>query len=432
MSKMNRKQLEIHKRKLKKEQEKCEFIDQMHQILDLWGGEGTFALFPKINIECSYSLRVLPLKIRATNNPEIKEKALYNLHRTLERLIRVNKLGVELSGTLIPIDVFVSAGYTVLLLLNHCVTIAAENEWAKEVVARTGGEEEIELIWQKSGKILFELMNMVYCLFFDMGTFHIWLKHELDESPQYPRHKQNLLDINEVSVDLRNFSTPDGKRSAFKVCWPKSQEGIIYAEMLPSLFGEYSDPDDKPVPVYIQRHAMNRLMERLDGMRRYEIQYCLFDSVSKPILIRHGKNKMLIAYKIADSKLGYLVAEYLNGAVFIHTFLFITNNGTPEGQKLTELTGLGKLDKKYLTIDTLNCFLRSDIAKNERLSALFRQVGCSSLLTISDAVNNLKTKQPELLTSQFIIEYLDKRNTLLKEDESSAPAGAGPGKSFMM
>jgi hypothetical protein len=417
MSKMNRKQLEIHKRKLKKEQEKCEFIDQMHQILDLWGGEGTFALFPKNNIECSYSLRVLPLKITATNHPDIKEKALYNLHRTLERLIRVNKVGVELSGILIPINVFISAGHTVILLLSHCQTIATENEWAKEVVARTGGQEKIELIWQKSGKILFELMNMVYCLFFDMGTHHIWFKHELTESPKYPTHQQHMLDINEVSVDLRHFSTSDGKRSAFKVCWPKSQEGIIYSEIQPSLFGEYSDPDDKPVPVYIQRHAMNRLMERLDGMRRYEIQYCLFDSVSKPILIRQGKNKMLIAYKIADSKLGYLVAEHLNGAILIHTFLFITNNGTPEGQKLTELTGLGKLDKKYLAIDKLSCFLRSDIAKNERLSALFIQVGCSSLLTISDAVNNLKTKQPELQMSQFIIEYLDKRNTLPKEDE---------------
>jgi len=414
---MNRKQQEIHKRKLKREKEKCEYIDQMHQIIDLWGGEGTFALIPAKNVECSYSLRTLPLKVTAKNHPEVNEKALYNLLRTIGRLIRVNKVGVELSGTLIPIDVFLSVGYSGLLLLSHCHSIATEFEWAKEVSARTRIDEQSEILWQQAGKPWFDLINMVYFLFFDMETQLIWFKHDVTTSSQCTNHRQNILDLNIVPVELKHFSTSNGKRPAFKVCWPKPQEGINYAEISPSLVGEHSDPDEKPIPVYIQRHAWNRLMERLDGMRKYEIQYCLFDSLREPILIRQGKNKMLIAYKISDAKLGYLAAEYLDGAVLVHTFLFITNNGTPEGQKLTELTGLGKLDKKYLAIDKLSCFMRSDITKNERLSALFIQAGCGSLLNISDAIDNLKTNQPKLDISQFIIEYLDKKNTLPTEDE---------------
>jgi hypothetical protein len=408
---MNRKQQEMHKRKLKREKEKCEYIDQMHQIIDLWGGEGTFALIPAKNIECSYFLRTLPLKVTAKNHPEVKEKALYNLLRTIGRLIRVNKVGVELSGTLIPIDVYLSAGSNGLLLLNHCHSIATEFEWAKEVSARTRIGEQSELLWQQASKPWFDLINMVYFLFFDMENHLIWFSHELTTSSQCTNHPQNVLDLNVVPVELKHFSTSDGKRPAFKVCWPKSQIGIMYAEISPSLVGEYSGSGEKSIPVYIQRHAWNRLMERLDGLRKYEIQYCLFDSLREPILIRQGKNKMLIAYKISDAKLGYLAAEYLDGAVLVHTFLFITNNGTPEGQKLTELTGLGKLDKKYLTIDKLSCFMRSDISKNERLSTLFIQAGCSSLLNISDVIDSLKTTQPKLDISQFIIDYLDIGNT---------------------
>jgi hypothetical protein len=39
------------------------------------------------------------------------------------------------------------------------------------------------------------------------------------------------------------------------------------------------------------------------------------------------------------------------GKLVIRSFLFLTNDGTPEGWKLRALTGLAKRDKKYLEIE---------------------------------------------------------------------------------
>src|SRR5450759_1287872 len=121
---------------------------------------------------------------------------------------------------------------------------------------------------------------------------------------------------------------------------------------------------DKDVKIYIQKHALRRLDERIDCLSVDQKHISLFSALIKPEIIKTAKNRSLVAFRIYNTKVGYLSAEYIDGAVLIHTFLFITNNGTPEGQKLTELTGLGKLDKKYLAIDKLSSFIKSDIGKN--------------------------------------------------------------------
>jgi hypothetical protein len=50
---------------------------------------------------------------------------------------------------------------------------------------------------------------------------------------------------------------------------------------------------------------------------------------------------------VFDVKIGYFVVEPVNDMLVIKTFLFITHNCTPEGDKLKELTGLGKSDISY-------------------------------------------------------------------------------------
>ena len=64
----------------------------------------------------------------------------------------------------------------------------------------------------------------------------------------------------------------------------------------------------------------------------------------------------------------------------IRSFLFLTNDGPPEGRKLRALTGLAKYDKKYLGIDKLSTFTAYRIHEDEALSALCQGAGCSSLL----------------------------------------------------
>jgi hypothetical protein len=70
--------------------------------------------------------------------------------------------------------------------------------------------------------------------------------------------------------------------------------------------------------------------------------------------------------------------------LLLKTFLFITCDGTPEGDKLRKILGLSKWDKKYLAIDRLSSFLNSDIQENAGLCEIFKEADCGQLLSITD------------------------------------------------
>jgi len=56
----------------------------------------------------------------------------------------------------------------------------------------------------------------------------------------------------------------------------------------------------------------------------------------------------LVSFSLFDKKLGYLVCGLFEAKIVIRSFLFVTNDGTPKGKRLSELTQLQRLDKKYL------------------------------------------------------------------------------------
>lgn len=55
----------------------------------------------------------------------------------------------------------------------------------------------------------------------------------------------------------------------------------------------------------------------------------------------------------------------------IRTFPFITNGGTPEGQRLQELSGIKRMDREFPAIDKLSTFVSADIRANRELESLF-------------------------------------------------------------
>ena len=125
------------------------------------------------------------------------------------------------------------------------------------------------------------------------------------------------------------------------------------------------------------------------------------------------KSRMLIACYTNELKIGYFVAELVDGIVLIRTFLLLTNGGTPEGDKLAQLTGLEADDRKYLSIDTLQGLANSDITQNENICNLFCAAGCGSILELCKKINNepammwlLDKSQPKNMIADLIDEYL--------------------------
>lgn len=114
-------------------------------------------------------------------------------------------------------------------------------------------------------------------------------------------------------------------------------------------------------------------------------QTCLIHSFDDNILEYHNQGyRTLVACQANGLKFGYFVIGRVDDDFVVHTFLFLTNEGTPEGKKLKELAQLERLDKDYLGLDSLAAYVDFDIKTDPRLKEIFYEAGCGSLLEFAD------------------------------------------------
>ena len=164
---------------------------------------------------------------------------------------------------------------------------------------------------------------------------------------------------------------------------------LTVIELPPSHFGFKGAWAKKVLPVYATMHALNRLEERLGCVYPSILQRDMIGSmVTKHPVIRMKTGEILVEYWMQNVKLGYLVVSIQEDAILIHTFLLLTNTGTPEGSLLYKQFGLKKLDTQYLGLDKLTTFLYSDIFDHEDLREIFRQANCASLIEIKEKLED--------------------------------------------
>jgi hypothetical protein len=156
----------------------------------------------------------------------------------------------------------------------------------------------------------------------------------------------------------------------------------------PSHIGVRGPGMDRVRSVYISEHALNRLDERIGCVSSGYMQMFLCYSVLKGTVRKMSDERMLLGFEVFDLKIGYLVLSIQTNSILIHTFLFLTANGTPEGKKLRDQLGLQKADHQYLGIDKLSTFIHSDILQHEDVCEWFRNAGCESLLKVCERLKN--------------------------------------------
>lgn len=203
-----------------------------------------------------------------------------------------------------------------------------------------------------------------------------------------------------VKVPINNI-----RRTVYRIGYPVVGNGIQWASVTPDKLNINCSIANLKVDVYIQQHALNRLNERLEGMQHRAIQLFLFVNVLGFEKTVNNDGQSLLQFNINDKKVGYLVYRYVEGIIVVTTFLLLTNNGTPEGEKLHELLGLDKEDKKYLGIDKLKTFINSDLKDDERALDIFTKAGCHDLFNLPPELMDT-SDESEAIVDRFI-NYLE-------------------------
>nr|WP_319998734.1 hypothetical protein [uncultured Draconibacterium sp.] len=213
----------------------------------------------------------------------------------------------------------------------------------------------------------------------------------------------NNYHIEARRIDKEIWKKDNNPRTIYHL-FLNTQQQFVPFEVKAEYFGINSMMHNLSIKVYIQKHAITRIKERL-GIHFWHMSYSLvvIAMCNKPIEIETSKS-FLFPVTYGKIKVGYLKAELTGNKLVILTFLFLTNNGTPEGQKLNNI-GLEKEDKKYLGIDKLDIFINSDIKNDERLTQLFKSADCGDLFKLDKTLIN-KHNSEEVARAAFLNHYL--------------------------
>jgi len=252
--------------------------------------------------------------------------------------------------------------------------------------------------------------DLIYSLMWAMSDFRhsmVWIEY------QTPKKCVNRYDISFVYNNyIVHIEKPESKvieidhlkRNVFRVGMIDPKTGINWMDIKPEELGITGVLCQLPLKIYIQPHALDRIKERTGNFIRDLENTLILTSLLEKIISPSHKGGFLFAVRYLKLKLGYLKADVVGDILVIRTFLFLTNNGTPEGNKLEELLGLQKEDKKYLGIDKLDTFIRSDIDQNNELKKIFIKAGCGDLFKLKEHAPDIA--DTKLHCSQYILQYL--------------------------
>lgn len=198
-------------------------------------------------------------------------------------------------------------------------------------------------------------------------------------SPNPCRPVEIHITVYAATPELIHLPIQGVRRPVFRLGLSASQKEYLWQEVdTEKLAGMYRGKLSK-LPVYMQSHALRRMKERLDLLDQPALNYTLWDSCSSEGTGFVYKTCYLIPVYVHEIRVGYFAGSIIDNKLVLRTFLFITHSATPEGDKLNELTGLGKSDIKYWRIDRLSTFMQVDKDEYPELLELMDRAGLDDL-----------------------------------------------------
>jgi hypothetical protein len=367
-----------------------EFFYKLRYLITLLTGDpAIYKLIPEDQHWFIFYVRYRSARIVAAPDADIPPGLMKEAKELFTHMLRYTTVSYTPNGPKMSLDLFFTLGMSLFTYLNvlkdDAYPGAKQLKAALKVVSEDCPEDEdhdvmgVLLKETKTIKLIFPI------LFNDPHERIFWVEEDTVTVEVGMPSMYQQFTLNTYKPRHR-FLTIDGiSRPMVEACWGFSGTGINKVKYTRKQLGLKDKWFGGTYPVYVQSHAFIRLYERLDCFGQDVLFMDLYMSLRICKIYKQGSNPFLIEYYIENTKLGYLVADIHEGIVVVHTFLFLTQNGTPEGQKLQAVTGLGKLDKEFLAIDKLSTFHATDIEANEEIKQLFIAAGCGSLFEFKPA-----------------------------------------------
>lgn len=357
---------------------KKEFLGRIKFYFNLWLGENTFSLLPPIEVNLLYKLHFTPPRFEVAEGSRINKKLLMEFKKSLSSWLDFYTLEIADDLPKITLNHFFTYYLSIIFFLREIKEDDFAN--AKELKEKFKKLDETNEETIKKGYQLLDIVTfMLGLMYSDPLKCFYWLNCKVNDKKAKNKGMFILIKINVVKPITMDFVVNGDKRPAYKYGVPFHKIGVFWKTYKPPDKGAFRWKEE--LEIYIQSHAIKRLYERVELINPVFMRYFLFYSLGNPKMV-YENNFLLIPYQMDNVIIGYFKADITQGKILIRTFLFLTNEGTPEARRLKKNTGLMKADIKYLKIDKLSTFIQSDIVKNERMKNIFIEAGCGGLFAL--------------------------------------------------
>jgi hypothetical protein len=371
------------------------FFERIASLCDTFAGPGFFNKIPPFVIEHMFINRYPTLKARPHPDFVMSKAKVTQFNKLMNKFIGDRYIELD-NGAKLFLSWYLAEG---LILINYIEEMAEAHlpfaSELKEAFAPYFPGTEIHTMIEE---MLIELVHDTTVFLSDFN--HTIMHAEIGGTAFFDREAMtNNVLIQELRPERSSIILDGEKRSIISLSWIDEEMEWMHTQIKPSVIGFKTGSIDIPLRVYIQQHALDKLQERID-ITPGILHYMTFILLNQPEIKHHKTdNNSLVEYYLTDQKVGYLLISLVDAKLIIRTFLFLTNDGTPEGKKLNQLLSLDKEDKKYLMIDTLPTFNSYHIDQNIHLSKVFREAGCGPLLKLGHlsefSQKEIKDKDPE-------------------------------------
>ncbi len=409
MSKRKKKPSKESIDKIARAQHRNNFIKKIQYICEIvTSDKNVFKLIPQSDLNTMYDLRLNSPKIVPAKGHNIEKYVLNEAVILIPGVLKRNKIPITEEGH----EIALSDYFTVFITLVFYITTIKEDSFpnAKELIDKLIKISKYDESFIKAKERLHHIIQTFGYIKSEMGKQIYWLNDAIAEPTEDNSSVQNRIEIYTHKPEQKQVTIENNTRPAFRACWGfANRENPEYIFIKPEDLGVSGPFASIPLEVYIQHHALQRLSERIDGLNIGLLGLNLHVALKEAKAIRYKEN-ILIEFTVFQTKAGYLRVDIVDGIIVVRTFLFITNNGTPEGDKLNEICGLGKLDKNYLAIDKLSTFISSDFGSNKEIKQIFHKADCDCLFELYDKLKDISTKKSEQPTDELMAKFLGLNN----------------------
>jgi hypothetical protein len=374
--------------KLQAVQHRKQYIERLRKFCTMIGnGEPLFDLLPHYLLTAIYENRGIMPKLKVAKDTKITKRFIKIMYCHLEKEIKEKYIDL----------IMPSITHKVNLVDYYQVILPLESVLASETCIFTG-KEKFSALYEKMderyAKYVEAFVYIIHCACFhycdlskhSLYTFTYDIFRSSAGVEQYTGFLYQIITLGLYPLDVCYVNIHGDRRPVVRTGEIKHNKNVsTFAPTTVSLRRLYiKDPSGrKEIPVYVQQHAVNRTMQRACCTVPGSVPALIHEAFFRKYKIICEGDRYLIECWSNNVKIGYFVGMYIDGIFVILTFLLITHSSTPEGRKLSRLTGLQRDDMKYLAIDDLKTLVNSDISQDQRMREIFIKAGCESILQMN-------------------------------------------------